>query len=905
MVEDVHGRIWVNYLDATLSYVDNDTLRRWPYNSIIDSLQGKFAFSGDFEIDTDGTLWIALTNLGFLIIKQNGSYQLTPMPDKNTLLLTKAHEQDIIVYVGVQLPEKTSINENLARWKEDGMVTFDVIQFNKSPNTNSSSPQVCLLHDGITLLSHLGNFFILKDDSVTWQGEKNIVPEFIQKAPDGSIILGSIGKNNPGLLRYASQHHFIHEDFTNLLPGKAVSHFLNDHEGGWWATTLDAGVFYCKNPNLEIIDLFGDQSKSNVVALTSDSKETIYASLHDGSIYSIQPSLTKEILFPKQQENEGSGFDFLLYDTLTNRLWAGPNLTFWENNSWETVLSDEYPDNGIPAKSINLDVTGTSYWADSPNGFFAVSRIGNAGERFLKMKGIGQRTFSVTQDYAGNIWVTTMMGLNIWENGTLEFPSFDQPELYRQARDVKILPDQSMVILIHGGGILIRDHQGRITPVTVSEGLTTNTISGIDISADGVIYARSGSGLHVIKKQTDGLWKVETISIKNGLPSNQINAITFLKDELWIATNNGLARLKTKQQTFIMPSPQLDNFQVNNQDRVYTSGINLNHKENNITITFFALHYRSGGDITYRYRLMDNDSSWSITRLPEINFASLSPAKYMLEIQAQNEAGEWSKSAVWIFQINQAWWQTFWFRVGIAMALLCAGWWYIKSRLRETQLEIAHKDQIRELQASALRAQMNPHFIFNCLSSIQQFIVQNDQQSASRYLARFARLIRLALHGSVEGKHTLKSEMEMLENYLLLEQLRFRNKFKFKLTTEQTIQPDEIYLPPMLIQPLVENSILHGLRNKVNNGFIEIKFSMKSDDLQVVVIDNGIGFPDTSQQKDKKHHISIGTNLTEKRLIILSNNTQKETVSRSNILNEKSEVIGAQVTILITTSFDH
>jgi hypothetical protein len=328
-----------------------------------------------------------------------------------------------------------------------------------------------------------------------------------------------------------------------------------------------------------------------------------------------------------------------------------------------------------------------------------------------------------------------------------------------------------------------------------------------------------------------------------------------------------------------------------------TAQNDFRYDQNNITLHFYALHYRSNGDILYRYRLHNADTSFTVTKAREVNFAQLVPRKYTFEVQAQNTDGHWSEATVWSFVIHPAWWQTWWFR-GVSILVLLAGlsYFYLR-RLHEARKEFAIQNKIRDLEAAALRAQMNPHFIFNCLVSIQQFIAENDVDSATTYLGRFAKLVRLALHSSIDGRHSLREEVEMLENYLALEQLRFKNRFSYEIQVSPDLNTDEISIPPILIQPFVENAIVHGMKNKQGDGRIEIAFSKNENLLVVTVTDNGPGISDSQQLKTATGHKSVGMTLTQRRLDILSGHQKDENLSHENIIDEDGGIIGSRVTV--------
>ena len=161
----------------------------------------------------------------------------------------------------------------------------------------------------------------------------------------------------------------------------------------------------------------------------------------------------------------------------------------------------------------------------------------------------------------------------------------------------------------------------------------------------------------------------------------------------------------------------------------------------------------------------------------------------------------------------------------------------VNAQQKLTELE----KEKNNLEMQALRAQMNPHFIFNCLSSINRFILINKTEEASDYLTKFSRLIRMALHNSEKPLITLENELEALRLYLDLERLRFKNAFNYSITFINTIDINAVYIPPMLIQPFAENAIWHGLMHKKDIGCLEIQLCAEDKTLTCAIIDNGIG----------------------------------------------------------------
>lgn len=210
------------------------------------------------------------------------------------------------------------------------------------------------------------------------------------------------------------------------------------------------------------------------------------------------------------------------------------------------------------------------------------------------------------------------------------------------------------------------------------------------------------------------------------------------------------------------------------------------------------------------------------------------------------------------------------------------------NRLKEKTLI---QDKINNLQRSALQAQMNPHFIFNCLNSIQNYIMRNDKDIAMEYLTKFARLIRQYLNASNTDLVTLEDEISMLDNYLKLEQMRFNHNFSYTFEVNPNIDVTSVKIPPMLIQPFAENAVLHGMSFITSGGLINLKFDQTNDKLTIMIKDNGSGFKTTTPNKLRS---SLGVSITQKRLQYINDNKD----SNYNITT-KSDYNGTEINIYI------
>ncbi|TMI81120.1 MAG: hypothetical protein E6H10_12150 [Bacteroidetes bacterium] len=207
-----------------------------------------------------------------------------------------------------------------------------------------------------------------------------------------------------------------------------------------------------------------------------------------------------------------------------------------------------------------------------------------------------------------------------------------------------------------------------------------------------------------------------------------------------------------------------------------------------------------------------------------------------------------------------------------------------------------------ELEMQALRAQMNPHFIFNCLSSINKFILKEDTDTASDYLTRFSRLIRTVLTNSQLSLIPLSDEIEMVRLYLEMERLRFSDSFDYNIIYENTIESETIYIPPMLLQPFCENAIWHGLMHKQGQGKLDVTMSVVNDQLQCVIADNGIGREKAAEMKTKSgvKQKSFGLKITTERLALFNNEKSADSFFRTeDVLDQDGNISGTKVILNI------
>ena len=341
--------------------------------------------------------------------------------------------------------------------------------------------------------------------------------------------------------------------------------------------------------------------------------------------------------------------------------------------------------------------------------------------------------------------------------------------------------------------------------------------------------------------------------------------------------------------------------------------IRLNHNQNAFSFEFAAIDYNSPEDNRHFFMLENYDDGWNKAGSEHrALYYNVPPGKYVFRVKGANSDGIWAEKSIDVI-IIPPWWSTWWFRATAVLCVVALLYTMIRWRMHQKfrkQLEYSKKEkqlaelqqQKTELEMQALRAQMNPHFIFNCLNSINRFVLRNDTESASNYLTKFSKLMRMVLENSKQILIPLEEEVKCLELYIQMEQFRCKNAFIYYIKCHDGVNPEEAMIPPLLLQPFVENAIWHGVNPREGDGNIGIDFFQKEEALYCVIKDNGIGRKMASELKSQlsEHHKSMGLQITKERLAIMGQQQSKEsTVNIEDLSDESGKAAGTKVTIRI------
>jgi sensor histidine kinase YesM len=334
----------------------------------------------------------------------------------------------------------------------------------------------------------------------------------------------------------------------------------------------------------------------------------------------------------------------------------------------------------------------------------------------------------------------------------------------------------------------------------------------------------------------------------------------------------------------------------------------LDHNENNIEFDLVGIAFQSGSSMKYKYKLEGLDTNYSYSSTGIIDYNALAPGDYKFIAKAVNHQNKESDQTVEIkFMIYPAYWQTIWFQLFLGVVLFIIFLCGILVRIRLIKKKEEEKTRLNkmlgELELTALKAQMNPHFIFNSLGSIQNLINRDKKTEANIYLSKFAKLLRLTLDNSDKKEIPLADEINMLELYLGLEALRFNNQFEYKIEMDESVDIYEVKIPTMILQPFCENAIKHGLLPKKAEAVLLLQFETTEDNtLHCIIQDNGIGRVQREKLKESSvsGHISKGIKITRNRLELVNQLRNKPAeIKITDLYDEENKAVGTRVDILI------
>ncbi|MBO9204578.1 MULTISPECIES: sensor histidine kinase [Niastella] len=678
-----------------------------------------------------------------------------------------------------------------------------------------------------------------------------------------------------------------------FLPGVRVCGVLKDKEGNWWFSTLGQGL-YRLNSAFVLNTKYRDYNVSHqVVSFVRDSGSVVvgcdmniihWLDLSTGKenrrkvLDTLQATDNVSAMYVNKDGNIVGGTAYILF-------LFSPGSRYYKRI--ERICVKGF----YPYKEDVLVITNANIFRIDP--------------LTLAVKDTIWRERATTA-YAVNdtFYIGTLNGLyRLLPNGDKQFLG-DRfaPFTYRIAAITRDT-NNVMWVATFGGGLIAFKNEKIIAHL--KQELTSNICRTVFLQ-DSSLWVGTNKGLNKININ-DTAYPVKKYTTGDGLVSDIVNVVYAFKNKVFVGTPEGLTYFDEEK---IASQSRCDLRFINisiGGEAYYpdVAPVIIPHKKNSIQFDYVGISYKSSGDIRYRYRLLGLDTTWFETRETFLNFPALPSGEYELQLQAVNKFDVHSQVLIARFTVERLLYEKTWFKLLTGLLFLALTGLLvlvIVRRIRRREQEkTAISRRINDLEQLSRKAQMNPHFIFNSLNSIQQYVMDSDLAGANKFISGFSRLIRQTLDFSSKPEISLEEELDYLTNYLEIEKTRLENAFSWSVAIDKSVHPSDYYIPPMILQPFVENSVRHGLRyRRDKNGLVTITVKREKHHLVCILEDNGIGRKAAMRYKSVSpiNYQSKGLSLTADRMAMYNQvHVHKITMKIDDLEDGEQNALGTRVTI--------
>ncbi|PCJ00616.1 MAG: hypothetical protein COB15_02260 [Flavobacteriales bacterium] len=889
ITEDHKGRIWFGTFNCQLSYYFNDSIYHYKHNDKLDTLKNTGTIQS-FYIDSADNIYMGFYIKGLFKCDENGDLeQLIKTTNKEIAFSVKLFkiENSLISgiiqntynttskLIGFDLGLKKQSNPFILKLDKDRGFSCN---FNEYKN------------DVIALIRNT-LFIVNKEGGCRKINTPQLFPieQVIQQVKVyGNYIYVSTGKNGVYKCIIKNNHLVVVDQF---LKNTNVSRIFKDKSGGLWFQTLKEGIYFLPT---EAITHHSFKNKISAIEIDTSSND-IYLGFENGEVK--KSSITHPNQFNQIYALPGKVYD-LQFNYGNSSLLIGGSNQFVKYNKNNTP----YTSNLLGGKSYLIE-DSVIYVAHT----FGLQVLKTGGKPYYTHEKDNSTAWcSSVLRYQNKIWVGSKNGVKIYLKGKLNNLYPTNKYLTSQITSLAKLNKETLLIGTKPYGLIIFKDNKIIDIIDKEDGLTSNLIKSIHVDNEKTIWVGTNKGLNRINYKGTGGGNIYQITKKHGLVSTEILKIHSLKNIIYATTPSGLIQIdRAKLDVNKTPPPiYIIEFKANSSIKNTQNEINLSYKENFITIKYEGLNYKSLGEVKYKYRLVGADTNWTTTTSRMVQYPSLQLNNYTFEIKAKNEDGYWSRPTSIAFTIKPPYWKTWWFIILEILIGILIVFMLFRYREKQNNKRIENEKKVIELELKSLRSQMNPHFIFNTLNAIQNAVNTLDRKIASNYVADFGRLIRIVLESSKNTMITIDTEIEMLTLYINLEAIRFPNKFTYNLIIDPELQNDIYKIPTMVLQPFIENAIIHGLAPKKEEGLmLSIEFKLTDEETLLCIIeDNGIGRK-TARKINELNNLnktSMGMDITKERLNLYDREIDKQFDFKIIDLTNKNKPSGTRVEVIFT-----
>ncbi|OIR14214.1 sensor histidine kinase YpdA [mine drainage metagenome] len=678
----------------------------------------------------------------------------------------------------------------------------------------------------------------------------------------------------------------------NYLPNS----FYNDSKENLWVSTIDKGLILYKKKQFRKIRVPSNFTNANFLSIAWKPNGAMLFGNYYGQVIE-------------------SNNDKFIVHTISKKIPSRQRKIIVQGNhvftfSEENIVMDYAKPILNPVTKLNYSVKTAVSFNDSiiiVGSYSGLLKLNTITQKISALKLISKRVTALTKTNNGIVYFGSTDGLyrfDYLQNKVTPLASTNAL-LGERITALCTTVDNIVWMATAGNGIVAVKDDKVLFHITNNNDIINNSCRSIAAGKQNEIWLGTTQGISKIVYEINNSkikTSIQNISANDGLTNNEINEMLYHNDTVYATTADGISVIpgNISIPAFNIPV-QIINISINQRDTTISLKYDLDYNQQNINIRFAAIEL-SGHFKNLQYTL-DKNNSWINLAENTLNL-QLNNGRHVLQVRAVDVNGNVSNKISSIqFNIATPFWKATWFWLIVVISLQFLAMYFI-SRWQKKRKEIKLAKEIASMQTASLEQQaftslMNPHFVFNALNSIQHYINVQDRQNANRYLSDFASLIRKNFEASQQFFIPLEEELENIKIYLRLEQMRFVNRFSYKIKVDDNLDPDQWMIPTMMMQPLLENALIHGIIPSVIDGIIEINLKEQDGNLLISIIDNGIGIENNRALKQSSLHKSHGVELIKKRIAALNHFVEVPITIDTSIPSKDEKNPGNKITISI------
>lgn len=794
-----------------------------------------------------------------------------------------------------------------------GHNTFDIL------NQLSGLPS-----DNVLSLERFRNFLVIGTDRglslfdlntrkfTTYHTQNGLIDETISTLKNQSNRQLWIG--TPSGLMAFNGNKFIYLNTAADNNSNHIRSSLIDREGNIWFGT-HSGLYRFRDNSFANYDNVPGIGKSMVFQIFRDTEKQLWVCTGNAGVFNYNGSFFNHFGSKNGLRDVES---HAALQTRSGQYFFGTDkgLYRYQNNRFvQQKLTDKHQG---PCEVLYEDHLG-NLWIGGRDCFSVIRRGASpAIETYVLNTPEAAIVYGFAEDKQGRLYIGTFKG-GLWTLTNGQLSNISENEQLKEETFFTIKHYRGKIFAASLNGVLVYDIKTKtISRISDTDGLNSELVYSIELSRDKqFLWIGTNQGINKMDLPLylkSGLVEITAYSRQEGFSGVECNGNGICEDDdgtLWFGTVSGLIRHQPSQyrRNQVENKTIIQRVEILNEDTNLADGSELPSQMNLVTFYYRGICLTNPEKVRYQRRLAGLEKNWSQASEEDfIKYSNLAPGSYTFMVRSCNNEGIWNtETTEFRFKIRPPFYLTWWF-VSLSMVLVFGGIYaFFAIRIvnikKKQKADYERRVEMSKIELKALRSQMNPHFIFNSLNAIQHYIFNTRSDEAIKYLNKFARLVRVILNNSERPTVTVGDDLEALKLYLELEKMRFEEKFDYAIVIDESVDLDYDIMPPLLMQPYVENAILHGLNPKPEKGMLTIHLHSENNFLICTITDNGIGREKAGEIRRTmpvKKHKSMGMKITEDRLKILNaiNNSQLS-VTITDLRDEKGVATGTKVELFV------